>query len=37
VNKGVVELTMDDMTLSPDSELKLVDDGATHQIRVTLG
>ncbi|MFZ0492848.1 MAG: glucoamylase family protein [Acidimicrobiia bacterium] len=37
VNKGVVGLTMDDTTLSPDSELKLVDDGATHQIRVTLG
>jgi len=37
VNKGVVGLTMDDTTLGPDSELELVDDGSTHQIRVTLG
>ncbi|HUO45738.1 MAG TPA: glucoamylase family protein [Acidimicrobiia bacterium] len=35
--KGVVELTMDDVTLSPDAELQLVDDGATHQVRVVLG
>ncbi|HUO45641.1 MAG TPA: glucoamylase family protein [Acidimicrobiia bacterium] len=35
--KGVVELSMDDITLSPDSELDLVDDGATHQVRVVLG
>jgi len=37
VTKGVVELTMDDETLAPGSELELVDDGSTHQVRVILG
>ncbi|MEX0863914.1 MAG: glucoamylase family protein [Acidimicrobiia bacterium] len=35
--RGVAGLTMDGTTLDPGSELKLVDDGSTHQVRVTLG
>lgn len=35
--KGVVGLTLDGATLSPNSELKLVDDGSTHQVRVIMG
>jgi cyclic beta-1,2-glucan synthetase len=35
--RGVGGLTMDGTTLDPGSELKLVDDGSTHQVRVTLG
>jgi cyclic beta-1,2-glucan synthetase len=37
VTKGVVGLTLDDATLPPDLELKLVDDGSTHQVEVILG
>jgi cyclic beta-1,2-glucan synthetase len=37
VSKGVVGLTLDGIPLPPDSELELVDDGSTHQVRVTLG
>ena len=37
VSKGVVGLTLDGTPLPPDSELELVDDGSTHQVRVTLG
>ncbi len=37
VTKGVVGLTMDDTELAPDSELALLDDGATHQVRVIMG
>ncbi|HKY47284.1 MAG TPA: glucoamylase family protein [Acidimicrobiia bacterium] len=35
--KGVVALALDGVELPPDSELILVDDGATHQVRVTMG
>jgi cyclic beta-1,2-glucan synthetase len=34
---GVVELSLDGVTLAPESELDLVDDGRTHQVRVVLG
>jgi cyclic beta-1,2-glucan synthetase len=37
VTKGVVGMAMDDVTLPPDSPLELVDDAATHQVRVILG
>ena len=37
VTKGVVGLTMDEPTLRPGSELKLVDDGSTHHVQVVLG
>jgi cyclic beta-1,2-glucan synthetase len=37
VTKGVAGLILDDATLPPDSELKLVDDGSTHQVEVILG
>jgi len=37
VTRGVVGLTMDGTTLVPGSELDLVDDGSTHQVRVILG
>jgi cyclic beta-1,2-glucan synthetase len=35
--KGVIALTLDGVDLPPDSELMLVDDGGTHQVRVTMG
>ncbi|MGH8927489.1 MAG: GH36-type glycosyl hydrolase domain-containing protein, partial [Acidimicrobiia bacterium] len=35
--RGVVELTMDGTILPPEAEVDLVDDGATHQVRVVLG
>ncbi|HWL48305.1 MAG TPA: glucoamylase family protein [Acidimicrobiia bacterium] len=37
VTRGVTSLTLDGTTLDPGSELKLVDDGLTHQIRIVLG
>jgi cyclic beta-1,2-glucan synthetase len=37
VATGVAGLTLDGIDLPPDSELALVDDGAIHQVRVTLG
>ncbi|HEX6146994.1 MAG TPA: glucoamylase family protein [Acidimicrobiia bacterium] len=37
VTRGVAGLTLDGVDLPPGSELELVDDGATHQVRVTLG
>jgi cyclic beta-1,2-glucan synthetase len=37
VSRGVVGLTVDDTILAPDAHLDLVDDGLTHQVRVTLG
>jgi cyclic beta-1,2-glucan synthetase len=37
VTRGVVGLTMDGTTLAPGSEVKLVDDGLTHQIWLALG
>ena len=37
VARGVVGLTMDGATLTPGSEVKLVDDGLTHRIRLALG
>jgi len=37
VTKGVVGLYLDDAILPPASELMLVDDGATHQVRVIMG
>ena len=37
VTKGVVAMTLDDRELPPDAALILVDDGATHQVRVTMG
>jgi cyclic beta-1,2-glucan synthetase len=37
VTKGVMGLTMDGTSLPPGSELDLVDDGATHQVRIILG
>ena len=37
VTKGVVSMTLDGSDLPSDSELVLVDDGATHQVRVTMG
>jgi cyclic beta-1,2-glucan synthetase len=37
VTRGVSGLALDGVELSPGSELDLVDDGATHQVRVTLG
>jgi cyclic beta-1,2-glucan synthetase len=37
VTKGVAGLSLDGADLPPDSELKLVDDGATHQVRVIMG
>ena len=37
VTRGVVGMAMDGMDLDPDSEVELVDDGSTHQVRVTLG
>ena len=35
--KGVVGVTLDDVELSPGADLELVDDGATHQVRVVMG
>jgi hypothetical protein len=35
--KGVIALTLDGVDLPPDSELMLVDDGTTHQVKVTMG
>jgi cyclic beta-1,2-glucan synthetase len=37
VTRGVSGLALDGVDLPPGSELELVDDGATHQVRVTLG
>jgi cyclic beta-1,2-glucan synthetase len=37
VSTGVVELSLDDNTLAADSEVDLVDDGATHHVRVVMG
>ncbi len=37
VTRGVTSLTLDGTTLAPGSELKLVDDGLTHQVRLVLG
>ncbi|MGH8946382.1 MAG: GH36-type glycosyl hydrolase domain-containing protein [Acidimicrobiia bacterium] len=37
VSRGVVGLIMDDTILPPEAGLELVDDGSTHQVRVTLG
>lgn len=37
VSRGVVGLSMDGVSLSPDSELDLADDGATHHVQVVLG
>jgi cyclic beta-1,2-glucan synthetase len=36
-SKGVSTLSLDGVTLEPDSELDLVDDGGTHQVEVVLG
>ena len=36
VNRGVVELQVDGAAVSPD-QIELIDDGATHQIRVVMG
>ena len=37
VTKGVIGLTMDGVDLAPDSDLALLDDGSTHQVRVIMG
>ncbi|HEU4915829.1 MAG TPA: glucoamylase family protein [Acidimicrobiia bacterium] len=37
VTRGVTSLTLDGTTLDPGSELKLVDDGLTHRVRIVLG
>jgi cyclic beta-1,2-glucan synthetase len=37
VTRGVVRLTLDGVDLPPDSELELVDDGASHGVRVQMG
>ncbi len=36
-SRGVVDLRLDGVSLPPDSELDLVDDGGTHQVEVFLG
>ncbi len=36
-NRGVVALSLDGNTMPADSELEMIDDGHTHQVRVTLG
>ena len=33
----MTSLTLDGTTLDPGAELKLVDDGLTHQVRIVLG
>ena len=35
--KGVVGLTLDGVELPAQSEMQLVDDGATHQVQVVMG
>ena len=37
VTRGVTSLTLDGTTLDSGSELKLVDDGSTHQVQIVLG
>ena len=37
VNRGVSQMTLDEMPLGREGRLALVDDGATHQVRVVLG
>lgn len=37
VSKGVVGLSLDGTALTPGEDLELVDDGATHRVRVVLG
>ncbi|MEX1004501.1 MAG: glucoamylase family protein [Acidimicrobiia bacterium] len=37
VNRGVADLRVDDTIVEPDSDIELVDDGATHHIRVVMG
>jgi cyclic beta-1,2-glucan synthetase len=36
-NRGVIELSVDGAMVPADSELELIDDGATHHVLVTLG
>ena len=37
VNTGVAHLRVDDATVDPASEIELIDDGATHHIRLVIG
>jgi cyclic beta-1,2-glucan synthetase len=37
VSTGVVEMQVDGMIVNPESHIELIDDGATHHIRVVMG